>query len=919
MKGTKGITLVALVITIVILIILATVAIGNITGSGGLLDRAQEGTEAYKVNEIKEKMEIAKATEWMDSLGNITPDGYFEQLEQEGIIGDKDADVEAVNEEEGIYQVTTDEGYIFEVTIDEDGNVEIEYIGKGEVVGPRITGINLVGRTASSVEIEVETVRAEGAKYTYSYKKIQDTDYTVPENQDNSSNRYNYTGLAANETYNFKVVVTDKAGRTAQGIINETTVQIPTGGINRGEITWSGGKASVTVTTDEEGYDLEYQVNDDGWREVPADGIITNLNHGDVVDVRLTTGTSYGEETTFNVQDTEDPVILEFKETAITESSIAVSVTASDNSGGPLTYEYKIGEGEYTTGTNTSTHTFEGLAAGQEYVMGVKVTDQAGRSATQTLTKTTNTMPGKETIHVGITNWNNGQATVTVTTTETGYELKYQKNNDGNWIDIDNGGTISGLVHGDVIDVILTNGISNSEELTFNIQDTEPPEITSFTETQVAATSITVETTAKDNSNGALKYEYRKGSEAFTEGGATYQFTGLTADTEYTLEVKVTDEAGLFDTETKTVSTAIQAPAEWDTTKVDPIKSADGVVVPVPKGFTASEATGENEVNKGFVIYQGTDPVNDGNVDNAQENRNQFVWIPVDEESLSDMYEVTNATLSQSSHGEAATTTSVYSKLRVRSGDSYTAGIPGTSNVREPDILPDTTRGDASTTSGRGINLITSVFGLSGDNASVMKQWAEMLVNEYEAVYESVKKYDGFYIGRYEITGDTTTPTVQRDKAVLTAASAGNWYGLKKACNDIVSTNEVQSIMIYGNMWDETMQWLIDTGAKEESDVNTNSSSWGNYSDSSGNADIEGAGSPQNSGYSDYWSANNVYDLAGNYRDWTQEAYNTDFRVYRGGYYRNSGSDGPASDRHGYLYPYNSSGYYSSRPALYIK
>ena len=62
--------------------------------------------------------------------------------------------------------------------------------------------------------------------------------------------------------------------------------------------------------------------------------------------------------------------------------------------------------------------------------------------------------------------------------------------------------------------------------------------------------------------------------------------------------------------------------------------------MPVPKGFTASEATGENEVNKGFVIYQGTDPVNDGNVDNAQESRNQFVWIPVDEESLNDMYEV---------------------------------------------------------------------------------------------------------------------------------------------------------------------------------------------------------------------------------------------------------------------------------------
>ena len=86
----------------------------------------------------------------------------------------------------------------------------------------------------------------------------------------------------------------------------------------------------------------------------------------------------------------------------------------------------------------------------------------------------------------------------------------------------------------------------------------------------------------------------------------------------------MTDEAGLSDTETITVTTTL-APTEWDTTKVDPVKSADGVVVPVPKGFTASEATGENEVNKGFVIYQDTDPVNDENVLEEQKNRNQFV------------------------------------------------------------------------------------------------------------------------------------------------------------------------------------------------------------------------------------------------------------------------------------------------------
>ena len=81
-------------------------------------------------------------------------------------------------------------------------------------------------------------------------------------------------------------------------------------------------------------------------------------------------------------------------------------------------------------------------------------------------------------------------------------------------------------------------------------EDIDPPVITSFTATEVTEDSITVETTASDNSNGTLKYEYRKGSESFVEGGTTYQFTGLTAGTEYTLEVKVTDGAGLSDTST---------------------------------------------------------------------------------------------------------------------------------------------------------------------------------------------------------------------------------------------------------------------------------------------------------------------------------------------------------------------------------
>ena len=323
---------------------------------------------------------------------------------------------------------------------------------------------------------------------------------------------------------------------------------------------------------------------------------------------------------------------------------------------------------------------------------------------------------------------------------------------------------------------------------------------------------------------------------------------------------------------------------------VQMVQSADTepISVPVPKGFTASSVTeedgrkAENTVAGGFVIYQGEKPVTNENVAEEQKTRNQFVWIPVNEEDLAEMYNTTtpetaaDTALAKSSFNEETTTTKLYSTLRVRDGDldKYTAGVPNSTNAREPDILIDTTYGDASTIVNRGINSLKSELGYSGTEAEILKKFAQDMVDEYEAVFNSIKKYGGFYIGRYEITGTADNPTVQREKDVLTAASTGakNWYGLKDACNKIVNNDKVKSTMIYGNQWDEVMDWLVDTGTKESDEVNENSSSWGNYSESSGAAAIEGAGTPQQSGQSDAWSANNIYDLAGNYWEWTQEA-----------------------------------------------
>ena len=56
---------------------------------------------------------------------------------------------------------------------------------------------------------------------------------------------------------------------------------------------------------------------------------------------------------------------------------------------------------------------------------------------------------------------------------------------------------------------------------------------------------------------------------------------------------------------------------------------SSGDKVPVPNGYVGSTATGENEIDTGYVIYEGEEAVTDSNVAEAQKSRKQYVWVPV--------------------------------------------------------------------------------------------------------------------------------------------------------------------------------------------------------------------------------------------------------------------------------------------------
>ena len=106
-----------------------------------------------------------------------------------------------------------------------------------------------------------------------------------------------------------------------------------------------------------------------------------------------------------------------------------------------------------------------------------------------------------------------------------------------------------------------------------------------------------------------------------------------------------------------------------DTTNVILELSEDGIYVPVPKGFTASTILGERKVNEGFVIKQG----NNGSVTSEV---NEFVWIPVDDASLGEMY---NTAGEEKNLSGVLTKTSLYSNVRLNDEDSliYSPATPG--------------------------------------------------------------------------------------------------------------------------------------------------------------------------------------------------------------------------------------------------
>lgn len=110
-----------------------------------------------------------------------------------------------------------------------------------------------------------------------------------------------------------------------------------------------------------------------------------------------------------------------------------------------------------------------------------------------------------------------------------------------------------------------------------------------------------------------------------------------------------------------------------------------------------------------------------------------------------------------------------------------------------------------------------------------------------------------------------------------------------------------------GCQWDATCKYINTKGDKKNI---TDSDTYGNY--------FPDGYIKKNTGGTAKAKTNNIYDLAGNVSEWTQEANSTVYRAYRGGNYSDYGSIHPVSMRESTSSTTNNYSVLGTRPVLIL-
>ena len=293
-------------------------------------------------------------------------------------------------------------------------------------------------------------------------------------------------------------------------------------------------------------------------------------------------------------------------------------------------------------------------------------------------------------------------------------------------------------------------------------------------------------------------------------------------------------------------------------------KDVNGEQVPIPEGYIVSENSDENIVNKGLVI--------------SDSRGNEYVWI--------------SCTVDSSSN-----------KLQYKRTE-WGVEKDGTDNSRA--IKDELTLKDIDVT-----------YSKTDTDNGINEEISKEIVAQINAEKESIKKYGGYYIGRYEVGKDNKTAVIKAEQEPYVNIKWSKAYELAKG---IGGGEGATTYLCSSYSWDTAINFIQNTTGKNyATSIIGFNGNWKSQEvkDSSGKV-IKPVNTAQRLNTGLTTALCNIYDMGGNVGEFTTELNpgTSETVVLRGGV--NNFLSSPA----GYRWDDNS-GYASSnygfRATLFLK
>ena len=269
-------------------------------------------------------------------------------------------------------------------------------------------------------------------------------------------------------------------------------------------------------------------------------------------------------------------------------------------------------------------------------------------------------------------------------------------------------------------------------------------------------------------------------------------------------------------------------------------KDVNGEQVPIPEGYIVSENSDENIVNKGLVI--------------SDSRGNEYVWI--------------SCTVDSSSN-----------KLQYKRTE-WGVEKDGTDNSRA--IKDELTLKDIDVT-----------YSKTDTDNGINEEISKEIVAQINAEKESIKKYGGYYIGRYEVGKDNKTAVIKAEQEPYVNIKWSKAYELAKG---IGGGEGATTYLCSSYSWDTAINFIQNTTGKNyATSIIGFNGNWKSQEvkDSSGKV-IKPVNTAQRLNTGLTTALCNIYDMGGNVGEFTTELNpgTSETVVLRGGYYNDNNPAG---------------------------